>query len=113
MTQNDSYSDGMEQSETVYAGGLMNDDTYCIIVGETSLCGKLYRRLGHKNGADFAVHWCAEVVTRDEAESASGPRTELCEDCKDEGVGVHYTRVLSGPRTGRCPNDGRLSELRG
>lgn len=74
-----------ESASTVYAGGLgsgaTDADEYCLIVGETSLCNKLYRRLGHQNGADFAVTWDYEVTSPDDA-----PRgTELCRDCRKEG----------------------------
>lgn len=67
---------------TVYVGGLMNDDTYCIIVGETSLCGKLYRRLGHRNGADFATHWDSVVQSEAEARGRAGYETTLCPECE-------------------------------
>ena len=73
-----------EQSEVFVGGlgaGVTDASEYCIIKGETSLCDRLYRRLGHPNGAKFAVTWDYEVSGAEDAPAG----LKLCKGCALEG----------------------------
>jgi len=74
-----------EIEDKVYVGGLgagpSQASEYCIIRGETSLCDRLYRRLGSPDGAESATTWDYQVSGRDDAPR----RPDLCPDCLSEG----------------------------
>lgn len=68
-------------------GGSVNGaDDYHIFVGNLSLCGELYRRLGQQEGGSFATHWDFRVDGQEDAENSSaGTLCDLCPDCEAAG----------------------------
>lgn len=91
----DLVTDGGEEvgrggNQDLYVGGIGGSvdgaDDYHIFVGNLSLCGEVYRKLGQREGASFATHWDYSVESQEDAEDTSATNLcDLCPECEAAG----------------------------